>query len=309
MLAPLPRVALSGHRRRSISTPPSASSRASRSAACSSPAPHVAGLHDTSIVGRLKLRVPDLSLSYGGEPVLEGASLEVGAGQFVSLVGPSGSGKSSLLRAVIGLQKPLAGTVEPDVEPSEIGILFQDDALLPWRLRARTSRSACGFRGMDRARGAGEADDWLDAARPCRLRRPLSRAISAAASASASRSRRCWRCKPKLLLMDEPFASLDAIVRARIIQDVVAAGRARAHQRAARHPRSGRGDQRSPTSSICSRRGRAHASRRTMRCRSRGRATPCARASHPAFAPLLREALERPLARGRSDPRAEAAAE
>jgi len=44
--------------------------------------------------------------------VLEGASLAVGDGQFVSLVGPSGSGKSSLLRAVIGLQQPLKGTVE-----------------------------------------------------------------------------------------------------------------------------------------------------------------------------------------------------
>ena len=53
------------------------------------------------------LRVRDLSISYGGEPVLEGASIEVDPGEFVSLVGPSGSGKSSLLRAVIGLQTPL----------------------------------------------------------------------------------------------------------------------------------------------------------------------------------------------------------
>jgi NitT/TauT family transport system ATP-binding protein len=59
------------------------------------------------------VRVHDLSLSYGGVAVLEGASLAVGEGQFVSLVGPSGSGKSSLLRAVIGLQRPLSGTVDP----------------------------------------------------------------------------------------------------------------------------------------------------------------------------------------------------
>ncbi len=79
------------------------------------------------------MRVHDLSISYGSVPVLEGASLAVGEGQFVSLVGPSGSGKSSLLRAVIGLQQPLGGTVDPGVASSEIGILFQDDALLPWR--------------------------------------------------------------------------------------------------------------------------------------------------------------------------------
>jgi len=59
--------------------------------------------------------------------------MAVGKGQFVSLVGPSGSGKSSLLRAAIGLQQPLNGTVEAGVAPSEIGMLFQDDALLPWR--------------------------------------------------------------------------------------------------------------------------------------------------------------------------------
>ena len=49
------------------------------------------------------LDVSGLTLSYGaGEPVLEGANLRVEPGQFVSLVGPSGSGKSSLLRAIIG---------------------------------------------------------------------------------------------------------------------------------------------------------------------------------------------------------------
>ena len=73
------------------------------------------------------MRVSNLTISYGGEPILEGASLSVGQGQFVSLVGPSGSGKSSLLRAVIGLQRPLAGLVETGRSPSEIGILFQDD--------------------------------------------------------------------------------------------------------------------------------------------------------------------------------------
>src|SRR5260370_37831917 len=81
----------------------------------------------------LKLRVRDLTISYGGEPVLSGASLTVEDGHFVRLVGPSGSGKSSLLRAVIGLQQPLAGTVETRLAPSDIGLLFQDEARLPWK--------------------------------------------------------------------------------------------------------------------------------------------------------------------------------
>ena len=70
----------------------------------------------------MKLRVHDLTISYGGEPVLEGASLAVGDGSFVSLVGPSGSGKSSLLRAVIGFQRPLSGTVEMNLARSQVGI-------------------------------------------------------------------------------------------------------------------------------------------------------------------------------------------
>ena len=96
------------------------------------------------------MRVRDLTISYGGEPVLEGASIEVDHGEFVSLVGPSGSGKSSLLRAVIGLQQPLAGTVEAGYAPSEIGMLFQDDALLPWKTARDNVALGLTFNGMDR---------------------------------------------------------------------------------------------------------------------------------------------------------------
>jgi NitT/TauT family transport system ATP-binding protein len=68
------------------------------------------------------LDVSGLTLSYGAEPVLEGANLRVDTGQFVSLVGPSGSGKSSLLRAIIGLQGPSAGTVTCDLDRGDLGI-------------------------------------------------------------------------------------------------------------------------------------------------------------------------------------------
>jgi NitT/TauT family transport system ATP-binding protein len=151
---------------------------------------------------------------------LEGASLEVGAGQFVSLVGPSGSGKSSLLRVIIGLQQPLSGKVESEFVASDIGILFQDDALLPWRTARDNVALGLGFRGMDRRRALEAADEWLDrfglSGFGDRYPRHLSggqRKRVAIAQALA--------LKPKLLLMDEPFASLDAIVRARISQEVV----------------------------------------------------------------------------------------
>jgi NitT/TauT family transport system ATP-binding protein len=151
--------------------------------------------------------------------VLEGASLAVGPGQFVSLVGPSGSGKSSLLRAVIGLQKPLAGTVDPEIAPSEIGILFQDDALLPWRSARDNVALGLSFRGVPRKSALVQADYWLDRVGLFGFEHRYPRHLSGGQRKRVALAQ-VLSLTPKLLLMDEPFASLDAIVRARVVQDV-----------------------------------------------------------------------------------------
>jgi len=160
-----------------------------------------------------------LTISYGGQPVLEGASLAVEACQFVSLVGPSGSGKSSLLRAVIGLQKPLAGTVDPEVAPSDIGILFQDDALLPWRAARDNVALGLSFRGVPRKSALVQADYWLDRVGLFGFEHRYPRHLSGGQRKRVALAQ-VLALTPKLLLMDEPFASLDAIVRARVVQDV-----------------------------------------------------------------------------------------
>jgi NitT/TauT family transport system ATP-binding protein len=166
------------------------------------------------------VRVRDLSISYGGdEPVLEGASIEVGKGQFVSLVGPSGSGKSSLLRAVIGLQKPLAGTVDPGVQPVEVGMLFQDDALLPWKTARDNVALGLEFRGCARKSALVQADYWLGRLGLHGFENRYPRHLSGGQRKRVALAQVLAQM-PKLLLMDEPFASLDAIVRARIVQDV-----------------------------------------------------------------------------------------
>jgi NitT/TauT family transport system ATP-binding protein len=152
--------------------------------------------------------------------VLEGASLEVAEGQFVSLVGPSGSGKSSLLRAVIGLQAPLSGTVDPEAAPSQVGILFQDDALLPWRTARDNVALGLGFHGMAHDAARTEADAWLARLGLTGLGGRFPRHLSGGQRKRVAIAQ-TLALKPRLLLMDEPFASLDAIVRARIIQDVV----------------------------------------------------------------------------------------
>lgn len=165
------------------------------------------------------MRVHNLSISYGGEPVLAGASIEVRPGQFVSLVGPSGSGKSSLLRAVIGLQKPLAGTVDPGVRPDEIGMLFQDDALLPWKTARDNVALGLEFHGRARQDALAQADHWLQRVGLHGFERRYPRHLSGGQRKRVALAQ-VLALLPKLLLMDEPFASLDAIVRARVIQDL-----------------------------------------------------------------------------------------
>ena len=163
----------------------------------------------------------DLTISYGGEPVLEGASLAVGDGSFVSLVGPSGSGKSSLLRAVIGLQRPLLGTVETGLAPSQIGILFQDDALLPWKTARENVALGLTFNGMVRGKALAEADAWLARLDLAGLGDRFPRRLSGGQRKRVALAQ-VLAMRPKLMLMDEPFASLDAIVRARVVKDLVA---------------------------------------------------------------------------------------
>jgi sulfonate transport system ATP-binding protein len=167
------------------------------------------------------LRAQKVTLSYGAEPVLEGASLSVDAGQFVSLVGPSGSGKSSLLRAIMGLQEISSGRIETTgLEEGQIGILFQDDALLPWRTAIENVALGLRLHGRDSREAAEEAQAWLDRLGLAGLGGRYPRELSGGQRKRVALAQ-VLALKPRLLLMDEPFASLDAIVRARVTQDVV----------------------------------------------------------------------------------------
>jgi NitT/TauT family transport system ATP-binding protein len=166
------------------------------------------------------LRVDSLALAYGAMPVLEGASLEVPSGSFVSLVGPSGSGKSSLLRAVIGLQKPLSGAIETDIATGEIGMLFQDDALLPWRTAEQNVALGLRLKGLAPGNAMATARQWITQLGLYGLSERFPRELSGGQRKRVALAQVLAR-EPQLILMDEPFASLDAIVRARVTQDLV----------------------------------------------------------------------------------------
>ena len=166
------------------------------------------------------LRVRDLELGYSQEPIIQRVNLEVAAGKFVSLVGPSGSGKSSILRAVSGLLAPRSGKVELNGERDALGFLFQDDALLPWRTARENVALGMRIRKIPRDVALREADAWLT-----RLGLESFGARFPHELSGGQRKRvaiaQILAVKPKLLLMDEPFAALDAIVRTRITQELL----------------------------------------------------------------------------------------
>jgi NitT/TauT family transport system ATP-binding protein len=166
------------------------------------------------------LRVLDLAVGYGQEPVIENVNLEVAAGKFVSLVGPSGSGKTSILRAVNGLLKPLAGRVELNGSSDSLGFLFQDDALLPWRTARENVALGLRIRNFSKEAAHAEADAWLARLGLDGFGERFPQELSGGQRKRVAIAQ-ILALKPKLLLMDEPFASLDAIVRTRITQELL----------------------------------------------------------------------------------------
>jgi len=167
------------------------------------------------------VRVESLVMRYGvAEPVVEGASLTVAAGEVASLVGPSGSGKSTILRAIAGLHAPAGGRIECAVAPREMGFLFQDDALLPWRTARQNVALGMRLHGRSNAEAADEAEHWLARLGIAGFGDRYPRQLSGGQRKRVALAQ-VLALKPKLLLMDEPFASLDAIVRHRVTQDLL----------------------------------------------------------------------------------------
>jgi len=166
------------------------------------------------------LRVKDLALAYGAEPVLEGVDITVEAGSFASLIGPSGSGKTSVLRAITGLQSPSAGSISLDVTPTDIGFLFQDDALLPWRTARQNVGLGLRIRGLSRKEAEAKGDDWLGKLGLGGLGDRYPGQLSGGQRKRVAIAQ-VLALEPRFLLMDEPFASLDAIVRTRITQELI----------------------------------------------------------------------------------------
>ena len=155
-----------------------------------------------------------------GVQALANVSLDVAAGEFLSVVGPSGCGKSTLLRLIAGLIQPSAGTIEWPAGRADLGFVFQEPTLMPWAtalanvvLPLKLQGMAQGEREARSARALGDVGlAGFERAWPRQLSGGMKMRVSIA---------RALVTEPRLLLMDEPFAALDEITRHRLNADLL----------------------------------------------------------------------------------------
>jgi NitT/TauT family transport system ATP-binding protein len=176
-----------------------------------------------------KLVATNLVKRFGEGPLavtaLDGLSLSVAEGEFVCILGPSGCGKSTLLFMVAGLEHATSGEIKMDDQPvtgpgRERGMLFQQFALFPWRTARRNIEFGLEIQNVDRATRWEKAKHWLSLMRleefanlyPHQLSGGMQQRIAIA---------RLLINDPEILLMDEPFAALDAQTRAVLGEELV----------------------------------------------------------------------------------------
>lgn len=158
-----------------------------------------------------------VTMSFGAYVAVQDVNLTVADGEFLAIVGPTGCGKSTILNAIAGLLKPASGTVSIDGTPvkgvqNDIGYLFQQDALLPWKTSIENVELGLMFRGVAAAERRERSMSWLakvglkgfEHRYPHQLSGGQRKRVQMAQALIAG---------PKVILMDEPFSALDIHTR------------------------------------------------------------------------------------------------
>jgi NitT/TauT family transport system ATP-binding protein len=157
---------------------------------------------------------------------VDGATLSVGEGEFVALVGPSGCGKSTILKVVAGLIAASAGSVLVGDEPVRgvpdgVGMVFQNDALLPWKTVRDNVRLPLALRGLTNREQDAEIARLLELVQLTGFEDFYPRALSGGMRKRVALAR-TLAYDPRLFLMDEPFGPLDAQTRILIGREFLA---------------------------------------------------------------------------------------
>ena len=176
----------------------------------------------------MRVTVSDLTVTFGTDanrvPVLQGLSFETRDAEFLSILGPSGCGKTTLLRTLAGLVSPHAGRVDRTLGPRDRNgkmlLVFQEDSVFPWM----TVLENATFGLKMQAVGAGERNERArvllerfglagrEHAYPHQLSLGMKQRVAVL---------RCFLAEPAVMLMDEPFAGLDAHTRFSLQQELL----------------------------------------------------------------------------------------
>jgi NitT/TauT family transport system ATP-binding protein len=159
-----------------------------------------------------------------GTQALSGLDFKIDGGEFVSLLGPSGCGKSTALRLIAGLITPDSGEISWRGTQPELAFVFQEATLMPWADALTNARLPLDLKKVPRAEANTQAAAALarlglkgfESAYPRELSGGMKMRVSIARALAA---------RPKLLLMDEPFAALDEITRAALNDDLLTLAR------------------------------------------------------------------------------------
>lgn len=160
-----------------------------------------------------------------GQQVLDGIELDIAAGEFVCVLGASGCGKSTLLMIMAGLVRPTGGQVVLDGKavtgPSrERGVVFQEYALLPWKTVRANVALGPRLQGQSRADARAVADRYLEMVGLTESGSKYPHELSGGMRQRAAVAR-TLAAEPSVMLMDEPFAAVDAQTRSLLQEDLV----------------------------------------------------------------------------------------
>jgi NitT/TauT family transport system ATP-binding protein len=158
-----------------------------------------------------------VTMSFGTYVAVQDVNLTVADGEFLAIVGPTGCGKSTVLNAIAGLLKPASGTVSIDGTPvkgvqNDIGYLFQQDALLPWKTAIENVELGLMFRGAASEERREKSMTWLAKVGLRGFEHRYPHQLSGGQRKRVQMAQ-ALITGPKVILMDEPFSALDIHTR------------------------------------------------------------------------------------------------
>jgi NitT/TauT family transport system ATP-binding protein len=164
-----------------------------------------------------KIRAEGLGKAYGDKEVFRDLTFDVAEGEIVSIVGPSGCGKTTLLRCVVGLITPTRGSVSINEQrvlaPTEgVAMVFQHFGLFPWKTVAANVAYGLTVQGISRRASAPKVQELINLVGLQGFEKSYPHQLSGGMQQRAGLAR-ALAIEPSVLVMDEPFASLDAQTR------------------------------------------------------------------------------------------------